>query len=704
MSSSISSAATSQLTNYAGIDTQTLISQLIFSDQQAFLGPLQTKQSNIQNQLSQYNQLKTKVTPLQSAAQKLTDSLIFTSSDLFKARTVTSSDTDYVTATATNSAASNTLTMSVANLASATKATSTAKIGQVINSATLMSGFTNGTVSTGTFSVFVNGVRNDINVNGKSGISTSTALSSFPNGSVTSGDFTVTVDGTPHTISVNRSTDKVSDVLSRITAVLPGGTSAVDSDGKITLSYTTGSTVSLTAGTSNFLDLTGLVNTTTTTGVSTDSITSHADTVDDVLDRVTAVLPGGSYSIDSDGKISFTYTHGTNVTLGSGTDSSNFINLAGLVNPTTTSGVTDTLTGQNGVSTVDTSKTLTDNAANLSTTVTAGTFTIAGKSYTVDSSTTLSSILSKINTDGKVVATFNNLTNKIELTSKTTGANAILLGSSSDTSNFLSATNLVNSGDSLTSQTLGQNATFTVNGVTYKSASNTSVGSSVHGLTGLTLNLLQPTDTAKTLTVSQDQDTLKKAVQTFLDTMNTLVSHIRTQTAVTTSTTDNTTSRGPLASDQSVLSLSTQIRSIMSTSVTGLSTYTNMAQIGITTGAAGQSVSNASSSSFSIDAAKFAAALADNPDEVKTMLIGNGTGTARGLIQRIKDVMDGATNPTFGMFTARTKSANAQLKSINDSITRVNERLDKKQRSLQQQFTVMNQTVQQLRQQQSSFR
>ena len=706
---SLSAAATSQLINSAGIDTQSLIAQLISADQQSFIVPLQNKQTQISASITEYNNLKAKVSPVQTAARKLTDSLLFSSSDLFNTKVISSSDSTTATATGTTSALSNTYSLAIDHLATATKASSTASIGSVMSNSTLVTGFTNGTVSTGSFSVFVNGSRYDIPVNGKSGIATTTSLSSFPNGSVTSGNLTVTVNGTPQTIAVDSKNDKVSDVLDRIKAVLPGGSYSLDSNGSITFSYTHGATVSIGApgDSTNFASMTGLANTTTTTGVATDTLTQHNDTVGDVLSRVAAVLPGGSYLIDGSGKISLTYTHGATVSIGSSGDTSNFTQLAGLGNTTTTTGVgTDTIASQNGVSTVDTSKTLTNNSAGLQTTVTAGTFTIGSKKYTIDANTTLGSVIGAINNDGQVVATFNSLTNELEITSKNTGAKPIALGATGDTSNFLSAINLVSGGDSLTSQSLGRNAQFSINGTTYQSTSNSNITSTVHGLAGVTLNLLQPTtvsNPAVTLTVAQDQASLKTAVQGFLDSVNSLVSFVRQESAVSTDPNTNKPTAGPLASDTGALGLMTQIRSLMTTTVSGLNTYTNLTQIGITTGSAGQSASSASSSSYSLDASKFADAMANNPTEVKALLLGNGTGNSRGIIQRVKDIMDTALNPTFGIFTARTTSANAQLKSINDSIDRVNERLLKKQTQLQQQFSQMNQLVASLKQQQSTF-
>ena len=84
-------------------------------------------------------------------------------------------------------------------------------------------------------------------------------------------------------------------------------------------------------------------------------------------------------------------------------------------------------------------------SAGFATPVTAGTFTVNGKTITIATSDTLQSVFDQINTatGGAVTGSYDSSTDEISLTS--TGG-AIVLGSATDTSNFLQAAELFNNG------------------------------------------------------------------------------------------------------------------------------------------------------------------------------------------------------------------------------------------------------------------
>ncbi len=88
--------------------------------------------------------------------------------------------------------------------------------------------------------------------------------------------------------------------------------------------------------------------------------------------------------------------------------------------------------------------------AGFATPVTAGSFTVNGKSITISTSDTLQSVFDQINTatGGAVTASYDSSTDEITLA----GSSQIILGSAADTSNFLSAAQLYNnSSDTVTS-------------------------------------------------------------------------------------------------------------------------------------------------------------------------------------------------------------------------------------------------------------
>ena len=84
--------------------------------------------------------------------------------------------------------------------------------------------------------------------------------------------------------------------------------------------------------------------------------------------------------------------------------------------------------------------------AGFSTTVSAGTFTVNGKQITLATTDTLQQVLGKIATAtaNNVTGSYNNVTDKFTLTSATNSE--IILGSATDTSNFLQVAQLYNNG------------------------------------------------------------------------------------------------------------------------------------------------------------------------------------------------------------------------------------------------------------------
>ncbi len=91
--------------------------------------------------------------------------------------------------------------------------------------------------------------------------------------------------------------------------------------------------------------------------------------------------------------------------------------------------------------------------AGFATPVTAGTFTVNGKSITISTSDTLQSVFDQISTatSGAVTGSYDATTDEISLTS----SSPIVLGSATDTSNFLQASELYNNGTGSITSTSG---------------------------------------------------------------------------------------------------------------------------------------------------------------------------------------------------------------------------------------------------------
>lgn len=198
----------------SGMDTSAWIEALV-SIKQKSVTTLQNKQTNINSTKTVLDTVKSNVSALRSSIEKLTDSKLGGSFDLFSKNTVSSSISDVVSATANEKAARQSLDVVVKQLATSTVATST--YNAKIDESTLFSKLSSGNAETGNFSVFVNGKKNEI------AIEEDTTLGDIieklnnidgVNASVSNGKFSITAEDGQE-IVVGSSTDEAnfSDVL-----------------------------------------------------------------------------------------------------------------------------------------------------------------------------------------------------------------------------------------------------------------------------------------------------------------------------------------------------------------------------------------------------------------------------------------------------------------------------------------------------------
>ena len=145
----------------SGLDTSSWVEAFVSVKQQkvtALQKDLKSKQT-VKNTL---NDTRSKFTTLRSAIEKLTDAKFGGAMDLFAKNSVTSSDTDIFTATATASATRQSYDITVQQLATYTKATSKNAASAVADDNTKLK---NLGISDGTLTAYVNGQKYSVNIN-----------------------------------------------------------------------------------------------------------------------------------------------------------------------------------------------------------------------------------------------------------------------------------------------------------------------------------------------------------------------------------------------------------------------------------------------------------------------------------------------------------------------------------------------------------
>jgi|GEM_PF-987902 len=228
----------------SGLPIDQLVSQLSAIDQQP-ITQLQQKETTIQQKQSVYSQAQTYMQALLTSIEALTNRDVATGASIFDNMTSSSNNSSIATATASNTAAAQNITLEVQKLPSLTVATSTGGIGS---------------------------------------FNASTTVDQL---GITAGNFTVYANGNPYTVNVS-SGETIGAVLQALNTNVPDTAISADptiSDGKINISYQTGQQIVLGSGgdSSNFLSVTHLL-----TGVNTDNGTTGtivASQRDTTLDR-----------------------------------------------------------------------------------------------------------------------------------------------------------------------------------------------------------------------------------------------------------------------------------------------------------------------------------------------------------------------------------------------------------------------------------
>lgn len=350
------------------------------------------------------------------------------------------------------------------------------------------------------------------------------------------------------------------------------------------------------------------------------SIDPTVDTLNSVIAKIQAAAPGTTVSLvnDAGGRPNLLQiSNASGVQLGSGGDTSNFLAAMNLL--ASPSGNTRTSTANLGV--VQTGATLQN--ANLKTALSAstGSFKVNGVTFNWDATKdSLSTVLGEINSSSAgVTAMYNTSNDTVSFVSKTTGSTAIQLQDTSG--NFLAAI-----GVGSATQTLGSNAQYQIDTgsgpTTYYSTTNT-VNNAVPGVT---LNLLQQSANADTVTVSQDTNGALANVNAFIAQVNSTLDLIAQNTAASTSSTptytgqqsSSTAQNGPLAGNYDIQQIGYKLHQILAGTAQGTSGgYTSLSQIGISFGPVGSAAGT--TNHLQLNQQQFLSALQSNPSGVANL-------------------------------------------------------------------------------------
>ena len=366
---------------------------------------------------------------------------------------------------------------------------------------------------------------------------------------------------------------------------------------------------------------------------------------------------------------------GHELVVGASNDTSNFATIANL-NKTDF----NKITGSRALYKVNVNTLITESGLYRDGDITEGTFTIGDAEFTIDSTTTLASLLEQINKSEKAYATayWDTLSGTMVIQSTLTGAS--LINIEAGTSNFTDIMGFTTQKDGKSalvtdSQELGNNAIVRINGTTVVASSNT-ITSEISKIKGLTINLKNVSEgETVTITVEQDREGIYNAVSETLDAYNAMMEALNKELS------DNSS-----LGNESILKLMrNNLKRLMTSSLTGAYTYKNLSAVGISTGAASDKIT-LDVTSLIIDKDTFMDALVADADAVKELLV--GTISRPGIFLQANTIVESSIKST-GYFTNMADSLDKSIKNIQTKINKANKSIENYRLKLEKQFNNM---------------
>ncbi|BAT35404.1 flagellar filament capping protein FliD [Escherichia albertii] len=224
---------------------------------------------------------------------------------------------------------------------------------------------------------------------------------------------------------------------------------------------------------------------------------------------------------------------------------------------------------------------------------------------------------------------------------------------------------------------VAQNAQLTVNNVAIENSSNTISDA----LENITLNLNDVTTGNQTLTITQDTAKAQSAIKDWVNAYNSLIdnfSSLTKYTAVDAGSDSQSSGNGALPGDSTLRTIQTQLKSMLSNTVSS-SNYKTLAQMGITT--------DPSNGKLELDADKLTAALKKDASGVGALIVGDGKKT--GITTTIGTNLTSWLSTT-GIIKAATDGVSKTLNKLTKDYNAASDRIDAQVARYKEQFTQLD--------------
>ncbi|OQW61099.1 MAG: hypothetical protein BVN28_08095 [Nitrospira sp. ST-bin4] len=211
-----------------------------------------------------------------------------------------------------------------------------------------------------------------------------------------------------------------------------------------------------------------------------------------------------------------------------------------------------------------------------------------------------------------------------------------------------------------------------LNPLTFQRSTNTITDA----IAGVTLTLSKTTGGGTVaVNVSRDASAVKTSIKALATGYNEVVKFINERNTYDIATKEG----GIFFNEPTVRTVLSQLRNALSASVSGLTTYTSVGEVGFKTERDG---------TVTIDDAKLDAALSSNYSAVKSLFI-NQTGST-GVAQLVTNAVDALDDITAGAVTLRKGSLTDQISDLTDDIARKEDLLAQYEERLRRQYAALD--------------
>lgn len=230
------------------------------------------------------------------------------------------------------------------------------------------------------------------------------------------------------------------------------------------------------------------------------------------------------------------------------------------------------------------------------------------------------------------------------------------------------------------------NAEFTVNGISYSRQSNTAIDDVITGVTFDLKNIGE-----STINIEVNHDTVKEDILSMIKGINDLVSYINgTDTDDESTDTEGETqgedAENPLEGSSSANRIVSQLKTLLTTSIDLDAAYTSLMDLGLEI---------AKDGTISIDEDTLDEAIADDPDALRTLFLGDTDNGITGLSDVINDALSEMVSST-GIASTEIDEAEAKIDRLDQGIDNETERLTKKYEIMSAQFLQLDTYISQL--------